>query len=339
MAEQAIRAGQCVAFPTETVYGLGANALDEQAVAGIFVAKGRPADNPLIVHVADIEQLDLFVEQVSELERQLMATFWPGPLTFVLPAKTELVPANVRAQLPTVAVRMPAHPVAQALIRTCGCPLAAPSANRSGRPSPTKAAHVFEDLQGRIAGIVDGGVAGLGIESTVIRCMPDGIHILRPGSVTAQQLQTVVAGVEIRASYLQAAENVAAVSGTIPVSPGLKYAHYAPKGIMIVVDSAEDEVRQTWLAQQMAAARREGHKTGLLTFTNRVTPENLADVIFYLGTAEQPEVMAQSLYDCLRSFDRQHVSYIVAEACAPGGVGSAVLNRLLKAASERFVKL
>ena len=331
-----IRSGEVVAFPTETVYGLGANALDERAVARIFKAKGRPSDNPLIVHVADQSQIALFAETPNELESKLMAAFWPGPLTLILQAKANLLPLNVTAGLATVAVRQPSHPVALALLQSCGVPLAAPSANRSGKPSPTSARHVHDDLNHLIAAIVDGGPTDLGIESTVVQCVNGAIHILRPGSITTDKLAASLPGIQIVAEHKIWQDD--ASDASVPRSPGVKYAHYSPDGEMTVVESRDSKALFLWAASQLAEAKSNGHRTGVLTYREHEHHFS-ADVVLTAGEASQPEILAHILYDALREFDRQKVTYIIAEACTEFGVGAAVMNRLLKAANNRLVRI
>ncbi|MEK8133105.1 L-threonylcarbamoyladenylate synthase, partial [Paenibacillus filicis] len=232
-AAEALRRGGTIAFPTETVYGLGADARSDAAVAAVFTAKGRPSDNPLIVHIADRSQLAELTAPPEEAVSLLMDAFWPGPLTVVLPVREGVLSPLVTAGLSTVGIRVPDHPVARALIAASGCPVAAPSANRSGRPSPTEAGHVLHDLAGRIAGIVDGGPAGVGLESTVVELRGDTLYVLRPGGVTAAQLRRVLpAGVHVQ----EAAESVAAAE--TPRAPGMKYAHYAPRGRLTIVRGA-----------------------------------------------------------------------------------------------------
>ena len=333
-----IRGGAPVAFPTETVYGLGANAFDEQAVARVFAAKGRPADNPLIVHVADRQQLDLIAMTPSEWEQRLMAAFWPGPLTLVLPVKPGVLPGNVTAGLDTVAVRQPAHPVALALLQACGVPLAAPSANRSGKPSPTTALHVKEDLDGVIAAILDGGPAEVGIESTVVRCTTDEVHILRPGAVTAEQLAKALPGIRLVLVADIQKQNERDTVDYVPPSPGMKYAHYAPEGELLVVEAEHHDEWLEWASARLQVAKSEGHRTGLLTFSDH-DGGGVADVVVVAGDAAQADTVARALYDALRTFDREQVTFIIAETCPATGVGAAVMNRLLKAAGHRFLRI
>jgi L-threonylcarbamoyladenylate synthase len=248
-----LRAGEAVAFPTETVYGLGANALDANAVDKIFRAKGRPSDNPLIVHIAHRKEVDKLAQVVPPLAERAMAHFWPGPLTVILPC-TAIVPMNVTAGLDTVGIRMPDHVIAQQLIDAAGVPIAAPSANSSGRPSPTTAAHVLEDLTGKIAGVVDGGASGVGVESTVVDFTGPVPMILRPGGVTREMLEEVLGDVRIDPSLEQGVGQ--------PKSPGMKYTHYAPHGEMSLVDGPQAVAVMQGLVHK---AHESGRKVGVLT--------------------------------------------------------------------------
>jgi L-threonylcarbamoyladenylate synthase len=343
-----LREGKRVAFPTETVYGLGADARSAEAVAGIFAAKGRPSDNPLIVHIADRSQLgDLTdADRLDETSRRLMDAFWPGPLTLVLPAKPGAVAANVTAGLPTVAVRMPDHPVALRLIEAAGCPVAAPSANRSGRPSPTRASHVLADLDGLIDGIVDGGPTGVGVESTVVEVVDGVVHVLRPGGVSAEELRRVAGRVEARGELSAAlarsgegrpSSGQLAEEEAAPKSPGMKYAHYAPRGRLTVVSGDSPDRISAWIREQLRKASAEGERTGVLTFEEHCEQYGSeADVVVTAGTLQSPETVARNLYGALRSFDEQNVTVIYAEALEEEGIGLAVMNRLLKAAGHRI---
>lgn len=389
-ANQAIREasvrlaeGKLIAFPTETVYGLGADARNTEAVEGIFAAKGRPSDNPLIVHIAEREELDALVLEVTEADRKLMDAFWPGALTLVMPVRPGVLSPKVTAGLDTVAVRMPDHGIALALIRASGCPLAAPSANRSGRPSPTLASHVREDLDGRIDGIVDGGPAGVGVESTVVRTnAAGGATVLRPGGISAEELGRVL-GAEVRAvsAYegadidpaaaaaaggsasagaaagtgeaswseaepLEGAPDSEARSGTAsagaeeaPRSPGMKYTHYAPSGVLEVVLGAE-EATANKIRELLAAARERGERTGVLAFDEHVENyRDLADVVLPLGSRNDLREAASRLYAALRHFDEAGTTYMLAEGCGEEGIGSAVMNRLSKAAGGRVYRV
>ena len=338
-----LAAGGTVAFPTETVYGLGADARDTQAVERIFAAKGRPSDNPLIVHIADMAMLDELVEPFGATALRLMERFWPGPLTIVLPARPGAVSPRVTAGLDTVGVRMPAHATALALIRAAACPVAAPSANRSGRPSPTRAEHVAEDLDGRIGGIVDGGPTGVGVESTVVELHGERIHVLRPGGVTIAMLREIAASVTIDPAVdpdgALAAPAAQEAGGTLaaPRSPGMKYAHYAPQGTLAIVQSASPEAAARRIQAELDAARERGERTGVLAFTEHAAAYR-ADVVVPLGSVSAPEEAAHRLYEGLRRFDEEGVGFIMAEACSTEGIGLAVMNRLLKAAGHRVIR-
>ncbi len=357
-AAEVLVSGGIVAFPTETVYGLGGDARRPEAVERIFAAKGRPADNPLIVHVGRLEDAVALTAEVSPLELRLMERFWPGPLTLVLPVRRGAVTPQVTAGLDTVAVRVPDHPLARRLIAKAGCPIAAPSANRSGRPSPTLAAHVLEDLNGRIDGVLDGGPTGVGVESTVVRVLDGMIYILRPGGVTAEMLQAC-AGDD--AVVMDATEGAVASGGNAgigagagaaagrapgapadrafaagvsdpsrPRSPGVKYTHYAPRGEMLLVTGDPARVRE---AVQAAARRKreEGRRVGILACREHAAAYE-ADAVIVLGSREAPDEAARNLYAALRECDARELEAIVAEGFPEAGIGSALMNRLRKAA-------
>ncbi|REK69495.1 L-threonylcarbamoyladenylate synthase [Paenibacillus paeoniae] len=331
-AADRLRLGGLVAFPTETVYGLGANACSTEAVAGIYQAKGRPSDNPLIVHVASEADLDELVFPYPSLAGRLMERFWPGPLTIVLPVRPGVLSPLVTANLSTVGIRMPDHPAALELIQLAGCPVAAPSANRSGRPSPTVADHVLEDLNGRIDGIVDGGATGVGLESTVVELEGEcAIRILRPGGVTAEALRLAFPDAEIL--Y----ESEESSMSEQPRSPGMKYTHYAPKGELAVVQGQPDAV-VAYVNEQARQYKENGVATGVLSFSERVCRYE-ADLVLDLGGQSRLEEAAQRLYGALRQFDEAGVSRIWAEACVPEGIGGALMNRLVKAAGGRIIDL
>ncbi|MGO4889140.1 L-threonylcarbamoyladenylate synthase [Anaerobacillus sp. MEB173] len=313
---------EVVAFPTETVYGLGGNALVNEAIDKIYAAKGRPSDNPLIVHISDYAQLKEVVSQVPEKAEALIKAFWPGPLTLVLP-KGKDVADKVTAGLDTVAVRMPDHPVALALIELAGVPIAAPSANLSGKPSPTAAKHVYDDLKGRISGLVDGGETGVGVESTVVDCTEEVPMILRPGGVTKEQLEHVVGEVSVDPALSE--------NGQAPRSPGVKYKHYAPKGEMYLVSGGREFIQQLVRKEQ-----DKGHKVGVLTTSENETYYK-ADLVLACGVRADLQSVARRLYDALRTFDDHDVHIIFSEVFPEEGVGKAVMNRLEKAASGNFI--
>ncbi|WP_331436852.1 L-threonylcarbamoyladenylate synthase [Gordoniibacillus kamchatkensis] len=313
-----LRQGCTVAFPTETVYGLGADATQTDAVRRIFEAKGRPSDNPLIVHVAEPAQLEPFVAAVSEPERRLMSAFWPGPLTVVLPVRPGSLSPLVTAGLSTVGVRVPDHPLALALLRCAGVPVAAPSANRSGKPSPTSAHHVADDLAGRIDGLLDGGTTGVGVESTVVRVDGGALHVLRPGGVTRQQLQAVLPELPIR--------DATAADAEVPRAPGMKYAHYAPQGRLTVVQPASSAADRSavrdYIRAELRAARGRSERSGVLTF-DEYKHDFDADVVLTYGPLGAPGQAAQRLYDALRAFDAAGAAVLFAEAVPESGIGEA----------------
>lgn len=320
-----LRAGQCVAFPTETVYGLGASALNPQAVEGIFAAKGRPQDNPLIVHCASQEQVAELVTDIPEEAAALMKAFWPGPLTLVLP-KGPQVPDVVSAGLDTLAVRIPSHPVALRLIELAG-PLAAPSANLSGRPSPTKAEHVMTDLAGRIAAVVDGGETGWGVESTVVDCVSRPFRLLRPGGVTLEELNTVCQVVVDPGVYGELNQ------GEKPRSPGMKYRHYAPNAQVFLVagDRAEECIKE--LAEEH---QRRGCKVGVMVPTEHASRYSGITVLPMGSTANLQEISA-SIYRLLREADELRIDVLLVEGISEEGLGMAIMNRLRRAAGERII--
>jgi len=299
-AAKALREGRLVAFPTETVYGLGANALDPQAVRRIFESKGRPLDNPLIVHIANISQLEPLVKEIPDRAEALIRAFWPGPLTLVM-KKSELVPDEITAGLDTVAVRMPDNPVALRLIEEAGVPVAAPSANLSGRPSPTTYQHVLEDLNGRIEYIINGGPCKIGVESTVLDITSETPVILRPGGVTMEMLETVIGKVETDAVLKPE-------DGKKPRSPGMKYRHYSPNAEMFLVEGESEEVvRKINLLTSENSAK--GLRTGVLSSLEN-KDRYTAQVVVNIGSLSCLEEVASKLYNALRKFDEEKVDKI-----------------------------
>jgi len=326
-AAEAIVSGGVVAFPTETVYGLGADARRPEAVRRIFAAKERPADNPLIVHVGRLEDALALARSVSPLEMRLMERFWPGPLTLVLPVRSGAVAPEVTAGLDTVAVRVPDHPLARRLIAKAGCPVAAPSANRSGRPSPTTAMHVLEDMHGRIDGVLDGGPTGIGLESTVVRVKDGVIHILRPGGIDAEMLRECAGeGVEVSEPDL----NPSGSEASRPRSPGVKYVHYAPRGEMTLVTGDPARMRQT-VQEIVNRKRAEGRKVGVLSCDEHASSYE-ADAVIPLGPRDVPAEAARNLFAALRECDARELDAIVAEGFPERGIGIALMNRMRKAA-------
>lgn len=325
-----IRDGQLVAFPTETVYGLGGNALDPEAVARIFEAKGRPGDNPLIAHIAHAKQLrPLIACEPSETAIRMIDAFWPGPLTLIFP-RNEAVPANLSAGLDTVSVRLPAHPVARALIMNADTPIAAPSANRSGRPSPTTAQHVLEDMDGRIPLILDGGACKVGVESTVVDMTGDVPRILRPGGITAEMIAQVAGSVEIDPAVLRPLKE-----GEKPRSPGMKYRHYAPKGDLTIVTGDEERVTQV-ISEMYDLALADGHRPLILALNTHLSAYGNRR-IEALGDGE--EEMAQRIFSALRDADALGADILLSEAVEARGLGLAVMNRLGRAAAFHIVEV
>mgnify|MGYP000987943882 CR=1 FL=1 len=323
-AAKFLQQNEVVAFPTETVYGLGGNAENDEAVAKIFAAKGRPSDNPLIIHIAEISQLEAFVKNIPTNASLLMGKFWPGPLTIVLEKKQGKLSELATAGLATVAVRMPNHPIALALIKQAGLPIAAPSANKSGKPSPTLARHVYQDLNGKIAGLVDGGATGVGVESTVIDCTDAIPVILRPGGITKEQIEAVIGEVAVD----PALTNTAAA----PKSPGMKYLHYAPNAPMFLVDGSHE-----FLQALVNEKRAQGAKVGILT-TEEAQNDYQADVVLACGRRTKLETVASALYETLREFNEADVEVIFSEIFPETGVGQAIMNRLSKAAGNRVIE-
>lgn len=339
-AAAALAEGGVVAFPTETVYGLGADARNTDAVQRIFEAKGRPSDNPLIVHLAHAEDVYELIRSANDIEKTLMSAFWPGPLTLVLPLKEGAVSPLVTAGLDTVAVRVPSHDLARRLIDASGCPLAAPSANRSGRPSPTHAMHVMEDLNGRIDGVLDGGPTGVGLESTVVRVTDGKIHILRPGGVTMEQLKhTLGEAADIIASQPPAHAEVGAgqQAEEAPRSPGMKYAHYAPQGEMLLVTGNFEKMAAA-AQEQLARARSQGRRAAVLSCQEHAAMYE-ADAVLEYGSRQSPETAAHKLYSLLRQCDELGIDFIVAEGYPETGIGAALMNRLRKAAGGNELKV
>lgn len=322
-AAQMLQRGSLVAFPTETVYGLGANGLDAAAVARIFAAKGRPNDNPLILHIAAIAELQPLVTEINRPAQSLIEHFWPGPLTIILP-RSELIPDAVTAGLDTVAVRMPQSVIARQLIALSKVPLAAPSANTSGRPSPTSAAAVAADLTGKIDMIIDGGQCSVGLESTVIDCTASVPTILRPGAITREMLLTVLPTVTCEL-------NSTAATAAPARAPGMKYPHYAPLAPLIVVEHPYCRSR---LMAAVASALAEGKRVGAIVAaeTAELLPPSVERAVY--GNQANVAQIAERLYNCLRHFDHRPVDVIFAEGIDEGGLGQAIMNRLRKAASS-----
>ena len=323
-AAQILARGGLVAFPTETVYGLGANGLNADAVRAIYQAKGRPSDNPLILHICDLEMLPQLAREVPEAAVKLAMAFWPGPLTMVLP-KTDQVPDVVSGGLDTVAIRFPSHLIARELIRRSQKPIAAPSANLSGSPSPTTAQHCIDDLMGRVDAIVDGGSCGVGLESTVVSLAGETPTVLRPGGVTVEQLREVLGEVRVDPAVTHPM-----AQGQKAASPGMKYKHYAPKAKVILVEADQDA-----FCQYVNANKKPG--VFALCFSEDV-PDLQVPVVCY-GGQTHPEQQAHALFDALRRLDQEKAELVYAHCPSQQGVGLAVYNRLLRAAAFDLVEL
>ena len=328
-AGKLIAGGQLVAFPTETVYGLGGDALDPEAAKKIYAAKGRPSDNPLIVHIAEFEDMYRVGKNIPEKAKKLSDAFWPGPLTMIV-EKSDAVPDATTGGMNTVAVRMPNHPVALELIRKSGCLIAAPSANTSGRPSPTEASHVAEDLNGKIAMIIDGGQVGSGIESTIIDLTEEIPMVLRPGYITPKMLSEVLGEEVIIDPGIIAADDTRK-----PKAPGMKYKHYAPKADMIIVDGPQEQViaKINSLAKNKKAA---GDKVAVIA-TDETRDSYDADVILCMGSKLDEDAIARHLYKILRECDELSVNAIYSESFATPRIGQAIMNRMLKAAGHQVI--
>lgn len=323
-AGELLAKGELVAIPTETVYGLAADALNGAAVKAIFSAKGRPGDNPLIIHIADTAAWAPLVTSVTAQAKALADAFWPGPLTIILPAAPH-IPKEVTAGLSTVAVRLPAHPVARAVIQAAGCPLAAPSANRSGAPSPTTAARVMEDMDGRIAAVLDGGECDVGVESTVVDLSGDVPRLLRPGGITPAQLQTVLGELIIDPAVTAQLEE-----GAKAASPGMKYKHYAPKAHLVLVRAT---------AERFAAFVNEKEAQGVVALCFDGEQQALHVPYLTYGKRHDPKAQAQQVFDALRKLDDMQAKTVYAACPDAEGIGLAVYNRLLRAAGFEVITL
>ncbi len=327
-AGRILRQGGLVAFPTETVYGLGADALNPDASKKIYEAKGRPSDNPLIVHIARYSDLEEIAEYIPPEAQLLSDAFWPGPLTMIV-RKNERVPYETTGGMDTVAVRMPNHPVALALIQAGGGFVAAPSANTSGRPSPTLARHVAEDMNGRIPMILDGGEVGIGIESTIIDLTEDVPMILRPGYITIEMIAQVIGDVRMDPGIIDSDSLVK------PKAPGMKYKHYAPKADLILVAGEEKKVVAR-INELAATAVTDGKRVGIICTDETRGCYTLGQIIS-IGTRSDEDSIARHLYRILREFDEKDVDIIYSESFSTPRIGQAIMNRLLKAAGHQII--
>ena len=326
-----LRKGGLVAFPTETVYGLGANGLDEEAAKKIYAAKGRPSDNPLIAHISAPEELEALAAEIPCFAKRLMELYWPGPLTMVF-KKKEIVPYGTTGGLDTVAVRMPSDPIARALIRLAGVPVAAPSANRSGRPSPTTADHVWQDMAGRIEMIIDGGPVGIGVESTIVDVTGPVPVILRPGAITMEMVRDALGQVEIDPAIVGPIKE-----GVRPKAPGMKYRHYAPKARMTLVEGEMEQVVRA-INRLAREALKQGERVGIIC-TDESRFCYPAGMIRSVGIRAREETVAHNLYAVLREFDDLEADVIFSESFPDDQIGQAIMNRLSKAAGYHIIKV
>jgi L-threonylcarbamoyladenylate synthase len=329
-AGEIIKRGGLVAFPTETVYGLGGDALNPEASKKIYASKGRPSDNPLIVHIADLEHLFPIAEEVPEKAKMLASKWWPGPLTMIF-RKTELVPYETSGGLDTVAVRFPNHPVALTLIRASGGYIAAPSANTSGRPSPTTARHVAEDLDGRIDMILDGGEVRIGLESTIVDFTEEVPVILRPGYINQEMLKEILGEVRMDPGLQSENEHVR------PKAPGMRYRHYAPKAELTIVEGKRDDVVRK-INELTARAISENKKVGVIAAEETASLYPRGD-IRNIGSRAADKEIARNLYSVLRDFDEDQVDVIFSESFETPRMGQAIMNRLLKAAGHKVITI
>jgi len=320
-----IKQGKLVVFPTETVYGLGANALDDEAVKKIFLAKGRPSDNPLIVHISDRNMLETVVEDISDQAKKLMRCFWPGPLTIIF-NKKDIIPHSITCNLPTVAVRMPSHPIARQLIKESGVPIAAPSANISGKPSTTIAQHVIDDLREKVDAIIDGGESSIGLESTVIDVSGEIPILLRPGGITLEQLQLCL-GTQVKVDNPNSER---------PKSPGMKYRHYAPNTRLILSSGNTEEEMQEKIRSLSEKLVSEGKKVAIIGSVETSEEIHCNDNCdFYcIGPRGDLNYIAAHMFRLLRDIDKKGYDYILIGSCGEEGIGLALMNRLKKAASK-----
>ena len=324
LAAESIKQGNLVLFPTETVYGIGANALDEKAVKEIFIAKGRASDNPLIVHIANTQMLDKLVQNVSEIELKLMEAFWPGPFTIVL-EKSSIIPSVITAGLDTVAIRMPSSIIAKKLIEESGCPIAAPSANISGKPSGTLVEDIIDELDGKVDFIIDAGKVDIGVESTVVRVVDGVVHILRPGKVTPEDIENLGIEVFIEKQILGDYKENEKV-----MSPGIKYKHYAPKTKCLLVYSNDEDKLVEKINENI-----DGKKAVVISKTSNLKKYNAK---YKLDMGQTLEEITNNIFTLLRKADRHNVELIVIEGVKKEGLGLAIMNRLLRACSHNYIE-
>lgn len=333
-AAKILQEGGLVAFPTETVYGLGADGLNSEAAAKIYSAKGRPSDNPLILHIADMDMISKLAKNISEDAMKVMNAFWPGPLTVIL-NKTDIVPYGTTGGLDTVAIRMPSHPVARELICIADVAVAAPSANTSGRPSPTTAQHVIQDLDGKINMVVDGGKVGIGIESTIVDMTGENPMILRPGYITKPMLEEVV---KKTVSIDPAILSKEGMDGVRPKAPGMKYKHYAPKGDLTIVSGDNIKKVVGKIHELVEEKQKEGYRVGIIA-TDETVSQYGEGIVKSIGSREDEVSISVGLYSVLREFDDEGVDFIYSESFEQDDFGQAIMNRLLKAAGYSIIKV
>ena len=330
-AAEIIKNGGLVAFPTETVYGLGGNALDSEAAKKIYAAKGRPSDNPLIAHISDISELDGLVKNISPKAKQLMDAFWPGPLTLVF-EKRDVVPMETTGGLETVAVRYPENKVAKAFIKECGVPIAAPSANTSGKPSPTRASHVEFDMQGRIDMIIDGGSCEFGLESTIVDTTSEPPCLLRPGAVTLGMMQEIVGKMTVDKAVVSMLKE-----GEKPKAPGMKYTHYSPKADITIVKGSLDRVER-YILEKADEGKADGHNVGIIATVQTEKSYGKHNVLI-IGDRQKPETIAANLFKMLRKCDYLGFDKVYIEYFDEDELGMAIMNRLKKAAGYDIVNV
>lgn len=330
-AVEFLRNGELVAFPTETVYGLGGDALDETAARRIYAAKGRPSDNPLIVHIASVDALKVLAKDVPEVAYQLADAFWPGPLTMIL-KKNDIVPYETTGGLDTIAIRMPSHPVALRLIEESKVYVAAPSANLSGRPSPTTAEHVIDDMNGRIPMIIDGGSAQIGLESTIVDLVSAKPLILRPGYITKQKLEDVLTLVDYDPAVIAKEKSEVVVAK----APGMKYRHYAPQGELYIFEGPMEAVIDSIRAYAME--KLDQNQTVGIIATDETSSRYMEGIVKSIGSRSDEEAIASHLFGILREFDHLGVSYIFSESFDDNMLSQAIMNRLLKAAGYQVIR-
>lgn len=329
-AVKVLQAGGLVAFPTETVYGLGADGLKDEASSKIFNAKGRPSDNPLIIHIADLDALKVLTKTIPEKGFKLAKKFWPGALTLIFD-KSKVVPYSTTGGLETIAIRMPSHPIAYELIKASGLYLAAPSANTSGRPSPTRAEHVVDDLDGKIDYIIDGGKVDIGLESTILDVTGTIPIVLRPGYITTAMIEDVVGHVRVDKTITTKSYN----PNIIAKAPGMKYKHYAPKGKLIIFEGQMDKVIKK-INEVTKEKLEENYKVGIIA-TDETIDLYKKGYVKTIGTRKDEETIARGLFEILREFDTGEVDYIFTESFNNSNLGQAIMNRLLKAAGYHIV--